>query len=208
MAGNNGTFGSNDLVTVMAGMNDIITLYTSNQPSPTANSSALIEAARQAGNEVGAQVVRITDRSAKVIVSTIPDMGLSPFAVKEEAANPGEGRAALLSKMSTEFNTRLRLKLQDVRDGGRAVGLILADELVLSMTNNPSLYGISNVTQGSCGTTTVDQLLQCDQTTTQDSVAGQSYGAAWLWADDTHLGPNVQSRLGSAAETRARNNPF
>lgn len=208
MSGNNGTFGSNDLVTVMAGMNDIIELYTSNQPSPTANSSALIEAARQAGTEVGAQVVRITDRGAKVIVSTIPNMGLSPFAAKEEAANPGEGRAALLSTMSTEFNTRLRLKLQDVRDGGRAVGLILADELVLSMTNNPSLYGITNTTQGACGTTTVDQLLQCDQTTTQDSVAGQSYGAAWLWADDTHLGPNVQSRLGSAAESRARNNPF
>jgi len=216
MAGNNGTFGSNDLVTVMAGMNDIIALYTFNQPNPTANSSALIEAARQAGTEVGAQVVRITDRGAKVIVSTIPDMGLSPYAVKEDAGNLNQGRAALLSKMSTEFNTRLRLKLQDVRDGGRAVGLILADELVLSMTNNPSLYGIANTTESACSTTTVDQLLQCDQTTTVDSdpvkaaTAGTSltYGASWLWADQTHLGPNAQSRLGSAAESRARNNPF
>jgi outer membrane lipase/esterase len=206
MAGNNGTFGSKDLVTVMAGMNDIIGLYTSNLPDPTANSSDLIAAAGQAGTEVGAQVVRITDRGAKVIVSTIPDMGLSPFAVKEEAANPG--RAALLSLMSKELNTRLRLKLQDVRDGGRAVGLVLADELVLAMRNNPSFYNISNTTQGACNTTTVEQLLQCDQTTTQDSVAGQSYGGAWLWADDTHLGPNAQSRLGSAAATRARNNPF
>jgi outer membrane lipase/esterase len=208
MAGNNGTFRSNDLVTVMVGMNDVIDLYSSNQPNPTANSSALIEAARQAGTEVGAQVVRITDRGAKVIVSTIPDMGLSPFAAKEEANNPGEGRAALLSRLSTEFNTRLRLKLQDVRDGGRAVGLILADELVLAMTNNPSLYNITNVNQGACVTASLDDLLECDQTTTQDSVAGQSYGSAWLWADDTHLGPNAQSRLGSAAESRARNNPF
>jgi len=203
LAGDAGTLASNDLVTVMAGMNDVIALYLS-QPDPTVNPGPLVDAARQAGIEVGAQVVRITDRGAKVIVSTIPDMGLSPFAVAEEAAHPGEGRAALLSQLSTELNTRLRLKLQDVRDGGRAVGLVLADELVLAMYRSPAAYGLTNVTQGAC--TVV--LPTCDQTTTQDSVAGQSYGGYWLWADDRHLGPAAQSRLGSLAVSRARSNPF
>jgi phospholipase/lecithinase/hemolysin len=96
------------------------------------------------------------------------------------------------------------LKLQDVRDGGRAVGLVLADELVLAMYRSPAAYGLTNVTQGAC--TVV--LPACDQTTTQDSVAGQSYGGYWLWADDTHLGPAAQSRLGSLAISRARSNPF
>jgi len=203
MSDSDGTFGSNDLVTVMAGMNDVINLYLS-QPDPTINSSALVDAARQAGTEVGAQVVRITDRGSKVIVSTIPDMGLSPFAAKEELANPGEGRAALLSLLSTELNTRLRLKLQDVRDGGRAVGLVLADELVLAMYRVPAAYGLTNVTQGACTVALPD----CDQTTTQDSIPGQSYGGFWLWADDTHLGATAQSRLGSLAQSRARSNPF
>ena len=204
LAGDNGTFASNDLVTVMAGVNDVIGLYLS-QPDPTVNPGPLIDAARAAGNEVGAQVVRITDRGAKVIVSTIPDMGLSPFAASEEAAHPGEGRAALLSTLSTELNTRLRLKLQDVRDGGRTVGLVLGDELVLSMSRFPLTYGLANVTDAACTTTTV---LACDQTTTQDSVSGSSYGGAWLWADATHLGPVAHSRLGSAAASRARTNPF
>lgn len=210
MAGNNGTFGSNDLVTVMAGMNDVIELYTLNQPSPTANASALIAAARQAGTEVGAQVVRIANRGAKVIVSTIPDMGLSPFAAKEEADHPGEGRAALLSQLSAELNTRLRVKLQDVPDGGRAVGLVLGDELVSAMYRSPLVYGFTgSVSQGACTTT----LPACDQTTTQDSYAAQTsatltYGGAWLWADDRHLGAVAQSQLGALALSRARSNPF
>jgi len=203
MSGNNGTLASNDLVSVMAGMKDVIDLYES-QPDPTTNSAALINAAGQAGAEVGAQVVRITDLGAKVIVSTIPDMGLSPYAANEEALHPGEGRAALLSLLSAELNTRLRLKLQDVRDGGRAVGLVLADDLVLSMYRLPLSFSLTNVVQGACTT----PLPACDQTTTQDSVAGQSYGGYWLWADDRHLGPAAQTRLGSLAVTRARNNPF
>ena len=199
-------FSSNDLVALMVGVNDIIGLYQS-QVDPTSNSSALIAAAQQAGTEVGSQVVRITDRGAKVLVSTIPNVGLMPFAINEEAAHPGEGRLALLSLMSEQFNTRLRLKLQDVRDGGRAVGLILGDELVLAMTNFPGTYGLSNITQAACVTTSTALLPTCDQTNL-DPLAQLSYGGEWLWADDRHLGAAAQSRLGTIAASRARTNPF
>jgi len=184
------SFRTNDLVTVMVGTNDIID--AAGQVDPAA-------AAEQAGRLVGAQVVRITDRGAKVIVSTVPDVGLTPYAINA-------GAVAQLHDLSVRFNTQLRLKLQDVRDGGRAVGLVLADELILAMVN-PSL-------QGSYGLTVIDKpvcsvaLPNCNMTTLDTAAVATSFGYDWLWADDRHLGANAQARLGALAVTRARNNPF
>lgn len=192
-----GNVSNKDLVTVMVGVHDIINALNAADP---------VAAAEQAGTLVGAQVVRITDRGAKVIVSTVPNVGLTPFAINRELTAPGS--IARLSDLSARFNTRLRLKLQDVRDGGRAVGLVLADELVLAMTQSPATYGLINITQGVCSTA----LPGCDMTTLLTTLnpvpAATSYGNDCLWADATHLGPNAQSRLGTLAVNRARSNPF
>lgn len=187
-------FNNNDLVTVMVGVNDIIDAL--NQPDPV----AVVEAA---GDLVGTQIVRITDRGAKVIVSTVPDVGLTPFAINRELANPGS--VAMLTHLSERFNTRLRLSLRNVRDGGRAVGLVLGDELVLAMARSPGNYGIANTTQPACAVA----LPNCSALT-PDLVpaAAATFGYDWLWADATHMGPDAQARLGALAVTRARNNPF
>lgn len=188
------SFGNKDLVTVMVGVHDIIDALNAADPGA---------AAEQAGTLVGAQVVRITDRGAKVIVSTIPDVGLTPYAINLELTAPGS--VARLSDLSARFNTRLRLKLQEVRDGGRAVGLVLADELVLAMTRFPGNYGMTNLSQPACATA----LPNCSALST-DLVSGAAatYANDWLWADATHLGPDAQNRLGLLAVNRARNNPF
>lgn len=193
-----GNVASSDLVTVMLGVNDIIAAY---ENGADANS-----AVEYAGDAVGAQVVRITDRGAKVIVSTVPDMSFSPYAT----AHPGS--AATLKTLSETFNRRLRLKLQEVRDGGRAVGLVLADEMVLSMVLYPGAFGLVNTTESICAAPGAPGAVpNCDlsnldtQGTTKTTT---NYGYDWLWADDTHLGANAQSRLGSLAVSRARNNPF
>ncbi len=191
------SFANNDLVTVMVGVNDII--------DAAANSSDATAAVELAGTQVGDAVVRITNLGAKVIVSTVPNVGLTPYAINLETTTPGS--IARLSDLSVRLNTRLRLKLQDVRDGGRAVGLILADEMVLSMVRFPSSYGLNNVTQPACA---VASLLACtvSDTTTLVPEARATYASDWLWADATHLGANAQSRLGSLANSRARSNPF
>jgi len=188
------SFNNKDLVTVMVGVHDIIDAL--NQPNPV----AVVE---RAGDLVGEQIVRITDRGAKVIVSTVPDVGLTPFARDLELTNPGS--MALLSHLSTRFNTRLRLSLQNVRDGGRAVGLVLGDELVLTMSRSPASYGITNTTQAACA---VD-LPYCDALSADLVPAAQATLAGdWLWADATRMGANAQGRLGALAVGRARNNPF
>lgn len=190
------TFSSHDLVTIMVGVNDIKDAL--NAPDP-------IAAVEAAGTQVGAEVVRITNLGAKVIVSTVPDVGLTPYAINLEATTPGT--VAQLKDLTKRFNTKLRLKLQDVRDGGHAVGLVLADEIVLNMTLFPSIYGVTNLTQGACLSTAV--LPACDVTTVNEAVpATPTYANDWLWADDYRLGPNAQNRIGSAAAGRARSNPF
>jgi outer membrane lipase/esterase len=188
------TFSEHDLVTVMVGVNDII--------DAAQNAADPVAAVEAAGTAVGAQVVRITDRGAKVIVATVPDVGLTPYAAALEANLPGS--AAALSTLTTRFNTRLRLKLQDVRDGGHAVGLVLADELVLTMVRFPAVYGLNNITGAVCSVA----LPACDMTTLVSTATATNYGNDWLWADDRHLAPNAQGRIGALAATRARSNPF
>jgi outer membrane lipase/esterase len=178
------------LVTVMIGVNDII-----DAANNAADPVAVVEAA---GTQVGAEIVRITDRGAKVIVSTVPDVGLTPYAI-----NLGSAKVAQLSELTARFNTRLRLKLQDVRDGGRAVGLVLADELVAAMVRFPASYGLTNTTQPACVTAA---LPNCSALSVEPAASGVSY--AWLWADATRLGPNAHNRLGTLAVNRARSNPF
>ncbi|HEX3139314.1 MAG TPA: SGNH/GDSL hydrolase family protein [Rhizobacter sp.] len=196
------TFASNDLVTVMAGTNDVKALYEQWAADPSVNQGALIAAAQQAGAALSAQVVRITDRSAKVIVSTIPSLSLTPYAIAQEAAHPGA--AALLYNLSYQFNSQLRLGLEKVRDGGHSVGLILSDELLLSMAQVPSAYAITNVTQAACTVA----LPNCDMTTTLDASTTGSYGAFYLWADDYRMGATAQGRIAGIAVNRAHSNPF
>ena len=88
-----GGFRDNDLVLALGGMNDVLDLY---DRFVKGESAASMEAAARARGEAMAAVVnRLVDLNAKVIVSTLPDLGLSPFAQSEEANNPGGGPRSL-----------------------------------------------------------------------------------------------------------------
>jgi phospholipase/lecithinase/hemolysin len=194
------TFSTNDLSTLLIGTNDIRAVYDSSLADPSLSSDALKAAAGAAGTAAGAEVIKLANLGTKVIVSTLPNLGSSAFAYSEELARPGQGRGQLLSDLTAEFNTRLRLKLEEVPNGGRSVGLVLADDLVRTLVLFPSTYSLSNVTTAAC---TVD-LFQCTVLTLPTGVGPSAY----LWADGLHLGPNGHSRIGDQAVTRARNNPF
>lgn len=186
-------FSEHDLVTIMVGTQDVVNALSAADPAA---------AATAAGTAVGDEVIRITNGGTRVIVSTIPDVGVTP-------QYQGTSQAAQLSDLTQRFNTALRLQLQRVRDGGHVVGLVLADELVLTMSRFPSTYGVSNLTGAACGTGDVTTLPSCDQTTvTEATPTSPTYASDWLWAGPRQLGSNAQNRLGSAAVTRARNNPF
>lgn len=196
LAGGTG-FKEDDLVTVLAGMNDLFDLYAQ---FPTTDAATLIAQAEAAGAALGRQVVRVAEAGGKVLIATVPDLGLTPYAIAQEAAFPGEGRKALLTQLSARFNAKLRTTLPN--DSGRSIGLVLLNELIQAIVRTP--IGWANVIAPVCNTATQADVRTC---TTLTLVTDGS-SATWLWASDRLLSPAGQAQLGTAAFNQSRRNPF
>lgn len=191
-----GGFGQRALATVLVGMHDVLDLYGQ---FPTVSRSELLVQARSQGELAGRQVNRLVNLDVRVLIATVPDQGLTPYAIAQKAANTDTDRAKLLSELTTEFNAGLRTT---ILNDGRFVGLVLADEMVQAMKVSPGSFGLANVTGEACLDTA--PLPTC---TTQTLNTGADT-ATWLWADELRLAYGGQSRLGTLAATRARDNPF
>ncbi len=191
-----------ELVTVLAGANDVLAQYARYPGVSEAQLSAELEAA---GAELAVQVNALANAGGKVLIATVPDLGLSPFAIAERAAHTDTDRAALLSRLTLRLNAKLRA---NIINDGRRIGLLLADELVQTVVKFPSSYGYVNVIAPACLSTAV--LPGCSTTTLQpasgDVAAAGSF--SWLWADATHLSPGGHNQIGALAATRAAGNPF
>ena len=190
-----GNIGTGDLVTILAGQNDILEQYAL---YPATDEATITEVLRARGALLAAEVNRLADLDARIVVATVPDIGLSPFAAAEVAAHTDTNRGALLSRLVAAYNGRLRANL--INDG-RRIGLVLGDEMTQALFKNPVFYGFVNVTSPVCAVAPPD----CNSSTL---VTGATSSAGWLWSDTTHLGAAGHLRLGAAAEARARNNPF
>lgn len=192
-----GGFVAGDLVTVLVGSNDVIAQF---QQYPAVGEDQLQANVEAAGIELAAQVNRIAGLGAKVLISTIPDMGLTPFAgdrsVGSTNSNPG-----VLTRLSTHFNDAL---LSHLLNDGHKIGLIQIDQFVIAVdrATQAGAGTFANTTLAACLTNA--PLPKCNT----ETVVSDAVGLVWLWADDRHLGPSGQANLGSLALTRAQNNPF
>jgi outer membrane lipase/esterase len=189
-------FNGKDLVTVLAGANDILELYASYGAQ---SEEILGDEAEARGKALADTINTIANAGGKVIVSTVPDMGVTPFAVTERASHADTDRAKLLTELTTRFNLGLRLNI--INDGHK-IGLILTDELIQNAAKYPSYYSLSNSTDAACLDAYQPPL--CTDKTLVSSATSSSY----MWASETLLGPSVQARIASLAQTRASNNPF
>lgn len=193
-----GGFRENDLVLALGGVNDVLDLY---RRFVAGESVASMQAeARVRGENMAAVVNRLVDLNAKVIVSTLPDLGLSPLATAEEAANPGAGRAAVLASLTALFNERLGVK---VRLDGRYVGLMQADLRTQLAARFPSSYGLADATSDVCLPASPPP--GC---TTKTLLTETTAASAYFWAGGTWLSTGGQSQLASLALERAARNPF
>jgi outer membrane lipase/esterase len=189
-----GGFGEDALATVLIGAHDVLDLYAE---FPTRSRDALRAEARARGEVVGAQINRLVDRGVRVIVATVPDQGLTPFALAQKAANTDADRAELLSRLTADLNAGIRTTF--VNDG-RFVGLVLGDEMTQAMVKSPSSFSLNNATSAVC----VAVLPDCNP----DTLVTSGSATTWLWADALNMGPNPHNRLGQLAVSRAVNNPF
>jgi phospholipase/lecithinase/hemolysin len=185
-----------DLALVMIGMHDILELYGR---YPTDSAAVLLEQARNRATTYGQRINDLARSGPAVVVLTVPDLGLTPFARAQNTATGDTGRSRLLSQLTEAFNNRMSVTL--INDG-RLIGLIYADTESQNMVRFPSSFNLTNVVDAACLATA--PLPGCNTGTLISGATGSNH----LWADDLRLGPPLQSRLGSLAEFRAKNNPF
>lgn len=184
-------FGDKDLATMLAGANDVLELYAR---YPAESRDALLDQARSRGEQLARAVNALVALGARVVVSDVPSLGLTPFALKERALHTDTDRAALLTDLTTAFNEQLGVKI--LLDG-RYIGLVQADLQFRAISDSP---GSLNVTEGAC---TVAVPLCSTATLVPDAGA-----FTHLWADDTRMSSFGQSQLATLAIDRASRNPF
>ena len=201
--------GATDLVTVMIGGNDMIELYERTRGG--LNPADAVAAAQQRGSQVAAQVNAILGTGARALVITLPDLGLSPYAVN--ANKTDAGASALLSGLTYQFNAYLRTRIDAKSFDGRNYGLVLADDIVAAMAKVPAsfLTSPSVATVSACGIAddltgdaVATAVLGCTTANLVDGAGTSSH----LWASDRHLGPSAHARIGAQAQSRAFSNPF
>jgi phospholipase/lecithinase/hemolysin len=219
-----GGFTSKTLITVMAGMHDIVTAYTDCSAGRT-NAAGAIEQVKAAGAQLGNLINSMAANGVggRVVFVTVPDPLLTPQGRGISNAGAGFGGCvtaiAAVARSGKDFNScdgkglacsfNTALRTTVVNDG-RYVAIVTADELTNLMTTTPGNYGFGNVTDAACDAA----LSNMDLTppvfcTTSTLVAGTGGNPLlYLWADGLRPGPTWHSRVGSAAVTRARNNPF
>ncbi len=185
-----------DLALVMIGMHDILELYGRYPAEPPA---ALLDEARNRAQAYGERINALARRGPAVVVLTVPDLGLTPFALAQNASTADPGRSRLLTQLTEAYNNRMSVTL--INDG-RLIGLVYADIESQNIARFPSSYGLGNVRDAACLDSAA--LPGCTSRTLSAGATSSSH----MWADATRPGPPVQSRLGLLAEARAKNNPF
>lgn len=184
----------NDLALMMVGLHDILELYGR---YPTDSRDTLLTEARSRGEAYGRKINALAESGPAVVVLTLPDLGLTPFAAAQNTSTGDATRSDLLTALTDAFNNRMSVTL--INDG-RLIGLVYMDTESRNEYRFPSSFGLANVLVGACTTALPDcttRTLVTDATSTNH-----------MWSDDLRPGPTMQARMGSLAGGRARNNPF
>ena len=206
----NGGFTNRDMVTILVGANDILAQFALYPGVSQAQLESNLDAA---GRALAAQINRLAELGPRILLSTTPNMGRTPFAgprtIGSNNPNP-----AVLTALSTAFNTGLLAK---ITNDGHKIGLVQlgsylnsADNAVAAGSTSP----FNNSTLGACRLTaplpacTSQTLLDNSTDVPPPTVVVTASATTWLWADSFRLSAGGQSSLGSLAVSRATTNPF
>jgi phospholipase/lecithinase/hemolysin len=148
LAASGGSFSGKELVTVMAGGNDIFINFAvfggsvqAGMPA-TAAATAAVTAMGTAGAELAAYVKsQILAKGAKsVLVVNLPDVSKTPFGVSLESAAP-----TVINTMVQAFNSQLQAGL-----AGTTAVVVDAYTASREQFANPAQFGVSNSTTPAC----------------------------------------------------------
>lgn len=197
-----GGINSNDLVSVLIGVNDVVSIYERFKRGEITSDQATA-LAEGAGATIASQLNRITGAGGKVIIETVPDVSLTPYGHNEDA-----GGQALLATLTERLNATLLVTLDN---DGRKIGLIEIGAYVSLVVANPAAYLYVNVTDGACLPS--NPLPDCTSATLRTDlvtipVASTLTSSNVLWANALQLSPGGHLQMGNLALSRAHNQPF
>jgi len=183
-----GTFSGDELVTVLAGGNDVFmnlaTLEATVEAGgdPTVAAGAAVTAMGQAGAELAAyiQTSIVGNGAQRVVVVNLPDVSQTPLGNSLDAQTQ-----ALVNTMVTTFNAQLAQGLADTPE----VLLVDAYTQGRAQTASPVQYGVTNVTTPACdlellAATVFESSLVCSSATVIDADVSR-----YQYADSVHPTP-------------------
>ena len=198
LAAHGDSFSDRELVTVLAGANDVFvnsdTVANATTPEQAqAAAQAAVTAMATAGAELAALIkTQIVAKGAKrVVVLNLPNISNTPASLQAETDAPGAKQ--LTDLMTKTFNVQLATGLMGTE------GTVLQVDLYAQNTDhvaNPAKYGLTNVTTPACNNQFPNApgfLAPSLVCTTATTIAGDV--SHFLFADDVHPTPYGHSLL-------------
>lgn len=181
LASHSGSFASTELVTVLAGANDIfMELQLTAPTNPTAAVTNVATAAVTLANLIKTEMV--AKGAKQVLVLNLPDIANTPFGMSVPAPV-----RALLDTMVQTFNAKLAEGLTGVE--GVRLGNAYAENK--AQFTNPAQFGLSNVTDVACGPNALSNPAGANGTSlvcnANNAVAGDI--SRYFFADSVHPTP-------------------
>ena len=146
--GAGGTFGANDLVSVLGGANNIFQAFPAAAGNPTTAPTVMQGVANAAAADINFIVNSVAGAGAgTILVTNLPRLGITP---QFSATNPlvGPAGSSLADFSGTAFNTALLNGLMTTAAARPGSNIILMDLYKISdpLRANPSVFGLTNVT--------------------------------------------------------------
>lgn len=200
-------FNSGQLVTMLAGNNDIFTALATVQAEvgsgvtqTVAVAQAQATVAGAADQLAGVAKTILADGASYEVVYTLPDSSVTPFGQSLTGGSTCDNRNAstpcyLLSNLVQVFNQRLIDDLQ-----GSGVKMLDGYALLGDEVANPAKYGLTNASSMWCDPTLTSNTSLVCNANTPNTTAGASTSnlGTWLFADDVHPTPAGHQIIASA----------
>ena len=183
LAASGGSFSGDELVTVLAGANDIfynlsvLSATVKAGGDQTTAATAAVTAVATAAGQLGAYVKQmiVAKGATHVVVANLPDISNTPMG-----RALSDSSRALLQTMVSTFNSQLASAVA----GEDKILLVDVYSVDHDQAIEPAQYGLSNITTPACDSTKVGSSLLCSSSTL---VTGAT--STWKYADSVHPTP-------------------
>jgi len=195
LTANGGSFTGKELVTVLAGGNDVfinLALVGAAQETPTAAVTAMATAGTELAGYIKTQI--IAKGANYVLVSNLPDVSKTPYIQGQSAATQ-----ALVLQMVQAYNNALQAGVASIPPAN----LVYVDALTGSQDefNNPAKYGLSSSTAMACDLTPAHNPLGSSLVCTNNNLVSGTNVLTYEFSDSVHPTPYAHNLFAKSVQS-------